>query len=647
MTIDDADDGPSHIGQYKLVELLGEGDSSEVYRAREPLSGREVALKILKRNHADRPGAVQRFRDAAETTVRLEHRNIVRVYDTTQLHAVPPFYTMQLVAGGTLARSRREAGWTVDEASELMIKVADAIHFAHEEGVLHRNLRPSSVLVGFDGEPYVTGFGRRQPDDPLADVPEEAVPYLSPERAAGEPARKCADVYGLGAIFCELLTGRPPAAARTAIELLSRDRARRPAQWQSALSRMAPTLSDVCQAALAEDPLQRTPTAHLFGDGLRRALNHEPPLFPPVSRLRRLRLWTLRHPVLALCAAAGLALLVVADTAMFVVARVEHAEAGRDILRTNAALAKAQARGVLAGLKRYADYTLEAAAQPAVLEAILHPTTEPAPALRDIYERAGMLSPATVFTVDSNGVLVSIWPVPIANLGRSYGFRDYFECTKALALRNGRSVCISPAYRSETNDGIQFAFSSPVYDAAGKWVGTLVLTRLAARTLGEIDFNDRYRSSQLTAVIGGRGPDRRRSANREEMIVVVHPDLHGSTEFPLEPSLAKRLVTSFGLKAGGGHIDRNDAIPVEYDRYVDPVPSVQERMLASFAPVGQTGYVVAVATPFESAQRPNQRLLNMLFTYGSVLNLCCVLVAAIAVWASSRESRPFRSGTPG
>jgi serine/threonine protein kinase len=123
---------PDRIGEYQIIGWLGAGGSGIVYRAREPRSGRDVALKIVRRSLVGRPDVVKRFCEAAEITAPLEHRNVVRLYDTSGLRSERPFYTMQLVNGSTLARPRhRGKARTPSDAAELMIKVADAIHFAH------------------------------------------------------------------------------------------------------------------------------------------------------------------------------------------------------------------------------------------------------------------------------------------------------------------------------------------------------------------------------------------------------------------------------------------------------------------------------------------------------------------------------------
>jgi serine/threonine-protein kinase len=631
---------PERIGDYKIIERLGQGGIGVVYRAREGRSGRDVALKIIQQRFAGSSEVAARFRRSVEIAATLEARNIVRIYDTSGLQSERPFHTMQLVAGGTLADPKRKRRFREPaQAAALMIKIARAVQSAHEEGVLHGDLKPSNILLDASDEPYVGDFIAKRVDDPAYDA-EGTIPYLAPEQAAGEGARIWTDVYALGAIFYELLTGRRPIEARTIGELREIDRAAEAIRWRANLSSINIDLREICLAALAEDPLDRPASAAIFAESLQRVLEYKPRLFPPTPRLRRVKLWTRRHPMLAFGAALGLLLLISADVTMFLVARSEQRELRDQVLRTNSALASAQAQAVLAGLKRHSDYTLQAASLPAIRELLLGlPSARQEAPLQDVYERAGIFGPDSVFVVDTEGTLVARWPpTPTFSVGKNYSFRDYYQCAKALARITAREVCICPAYRTEANDTIQFAFSSPVYDAGGKWLGALTLSRSATRTLGEIDFNDRYQSAQRTSVLGGRGPDRTRAANRTALTVLVHPDLMGANEFTIEPRLSERLITTLSLRTSGGYVAPNDSPPFAYDDYRDPLAKTPERMLASFAPVGQTGYVVAVSTPYRNASSPNQRLLDLLLTYGSVLNLSFVLVAAIAVWTSLRES---------
>ncbi|HEY8946425.1 MAG TPA: serine/threonine-protein kinase, partial [Polyangiaceae bacterium] len=184
------------VENYRLVELLGSGGESNVYRARQSDQDRDVALKILLTECAEEFDAIEQFRDTARLVAKLEHPNIVRIYDRAGLGLKRPYYTMQLVEGGSLA-DRRAKFSEQRRAARLMIKIARAVQYAHERGVLHQDLKPHNVLVGEDGEPYVTDFMAHPVAKPSLG-PRGSYGYMPWEQAAGHGATIASDVYGLG-----------------------------------------------------------------------------------------------------------------------------------------------------------------------------------------------------------------------------------------------------------------------------------------------------------------------------------------------------------------------------------------------------------------------------------------------------------------
>jgi len=215
---------PRLFGGYELISELGKGGMGIVYRARELELGREVALKLILASRASSPAVIARFRAEAEAAGRLEHPGIVPVYRFGEEEG-HPYFTMGLIEGTTLDRRLKQGPLPANEAAQILLGVAKAIHHAHESGLLHRDLKPSNVLLGDDGSPRVTDFGlakRLDSEESLTKTGDiVGTPcYMAPEQVTGDRGRITArtDVYGLGAILYHMLTGRPPFLAPTPLE---------------------------------------------------------------------------------------------------------------------------------------------------------------------------------------------------------------------------------------------------------------------------------------------------------------------------------------------------------------------------------------------------------------------------------------------
>ncbi|MCI0334056.1 MAG: serine/threonine protein kinase [Planctomycetes bacterium] len=222
------------FGDYELFEELGRGGMGVVYRARQKSLDRIVALKIVLGGAAATRADLARFRGEAETAARLNHPNIVPVYDVGQ-HDGLPYFTMRFVRGTTLAQRLADGPLPGREAAELLAPVVRAIAKAHRQGVLHRDLKPSNILIDAEGRPYVSDFGLAkrllpEPTDDPRTQPHQAntqtgailgTPgYMSPEQAAGRRGviGSSTDIYSLGAILYAMLTGRPPFQAASPVD---------------------------------------------------------------------------------------------------------------------------------------------------------------------------------------------------------------------------------------------------------------------------------------------------------------------------------------------------------------------------------------------------------------------------------------------
>jgi hypothetical protein len=298
---------------YEVVEELGRGGMGVVYKARHLRLGRVVALKMLLGGYiADREQR-QRFRAEAEAVARLQHPNIVQLFEAGEYDAggePRPYFTLEFVEGGSLADRmdgrplppRQAAGW--------LEALAGAVHYAHTQGVIHRDLKPSNVLLTADGRPKVCDFGVAKL---LSDSGEKTLSgmilgtaeYMAPEQAEAKAAPgPAADVYALGVILYEMLAGRPPFKGATALDTLSQLRAQEPVPPRRLQPRLPRDLETICLKCLAKEPGRRYATAAALADDLRRFLGGEPIVARPVGGAAHVVRWCRRRPALAAMAAA-------------------------------------------------------------------------------------------------------------------------------------------------------------------------------------------------------------------------------------------------------------------------------------------------------------------------------------------------------
>jgi WD40 repeat protein/tRNA A-37 threonylcarbamoyl transferase component Bud32 len=324
---------PPTVPGYEVLEELGRGGMGVVYKARQRNLNRLVALKMLHGGRAD-PRERARFQAEAEAVARLQHPNIVQVHEVGECEG-RPFFSMECCAGGSLATRLAGTPLPIPEAATLVETLARAVQHAHQHGVVHRDLKPSNVLlmVGnaeepsssaspipkindfglakrLDGEPGASATGGQTAEDVVLGTP----PYMAPEQAAGrsKDVGGLADVYALGAILYECLTGRPPFKAATAMETLWQVLNQDPASVGQLNHAVPRDLETICLKCLEKDPRRRYRTAEEVADDLRRFLERKPIQARPASVVERALKWARRRPAVA-------ALLVVCAMAFAVV----------------------------------------------------------------------------------------------------------------------------------------------------------------------------------------------------------------------------------------------------------------------------------------------------------------------------------------
>ena len=306
LELDLSDPEQRHFGDYELLECLGAGGTGVVYRARQKSLDREVAIKLLSAGPWASPDFIGRFQREAQSAARLQHPNIVAIYEIGSCDELN-YFSMALVHGPNLAQLLAERGaMPARQVARLVQTIAEALHYAHRLGVLHLDLKPGNVLTTEDGEPQVADFGlARRIDDSLMPDGDEVSgtpSYMAPEQIEMHRHQLgvATDIYGLGTILYELLSGQPPFNADTpkqTLDLVLHGRLRHLDRYRNDIP---PDLEAICRKCLCKEPRHRYPDAQLLADDLGRFLDDRPVSVHPLNRRQRIARWAHREPKLAL-----------------------------------------------------------------------------------------------------------------------------------------------------------------------------------------------------------------------------------------------------------------------------------------------------------------------------------------------------------
>jgi len=296
---------PREFGDYELLEEVGRGGQGVVFRAWQRSLSRTVAVKIIGIGQFATSAHLKRLRREAEAAAKLNHPGIVPVYEVGELDGTY-YFSMRFVEGDCLDEVVSRGSISVRQAAELIAKVARTVHYAHEHGILHRDIKPGNILLDANGEPHLTDFGLARLVEHGSTVTGSlevmgTPSYMAPEQAVGNNAAvsKGTDVYGLGAVLYELLTGHPPFAGGTTYEtirMLLDSEPRQPRSWNRKIDR---DLSDICLKCLEKNPRYRYSSALALAEDLERWLRHEPIRAKRSGFLIRSRKWVQRNPMIA------------------------------------------------------------------------------------------------------------------------------------------------------------------------------------------------------------------------------------------------------------------------------------------------------------------------------------------------------------
>ncbi len=298
------------FGDYELLEEIGRGGQGVVYRARQKSLNRIVALKVIGLAHWATEAHVKRFRMEAEAAAHLDDPRIVPIYEIGERDGAC-YFSMKLIEGGQLDKIIGSELMPVRKAAELMAKLARTLDYAHQHGVLHRDVKPGNILLDAKGEPHLTDFGLARLVETESTVTRTlevlgTPSYMAPEQAAGNNTQltSATDVYGLGAVLYQLLTGHPPFAGGTTYEtvrMVLETQPRQPRLWNPKVNR---DLATICLKCLEKDPQRRYASALALAEDLERWLRNEPIRSRRSSRLEHVWRWGKRKPLVASLTAA-------------------------------------------------------------------------------------------------------------------------------------------------------------------------------------------------------------------------------------------------------------------------------------------------------------------------------------------------------
>ena len=301
------------IEGYEILHELGRGGMGIVYQAEQLSLERLVALKVMLPDGGISQNEVARFRAEALTVGMLKHPGFVQIHEIGEWHpagdqSLLPYFCLEYVEGGSLDKQLKQQSMAAREAAKLVEQLARSMQVAHTASLVHRDLKPANVLLSSSGQPKIADFGlvKRLDVGSSQTLPGYVVgtpSYMAPEQANGSEVGPAADIYGLGAILYEMLTGRPPFVGITPLETLVQVVERNPVPPRQLQPKIPRDLETVCLRCLAKDPAKRYASAADLADDLQCFLDGKPTIARPPGDLERLVMWTRRHPATALISA--------------------------------------------------------------------------------------------------------------------------------------------------------------------------------------------------------------------------------------------------------------------------------------------------------------------------------------------------------
>jgi branched-chain amino acid transport system substrate-binding protein len=569
---------PRPFGEYELLEVIGEGGMGVIYRARQTRLTRMVALKMIRAGRLATAEDLERFRTEAKAAAQMDHPNIVPIYEFGE-HEGQPYFTMGLIEGRTLDSDERDFRSNPGEAARLIAVVARAIHHAHQRQIIHRDLKPGNIMVDPAGAPRVTDFGLamtveagQRIADP--DILIGTLPYMAPEQLseAPQPLTTSVDIWGLGAILYELLTGTTPFQGGSQADTVNQIRCGAPAPMRVLNPYVPEALEEICLRCLEKEPEQRYGSALALADDLERWLNGE------ATRVERF------------------------------LGEARRRELRQELLYVSSAVADR----VLMKLKDWSIAVLEAASDPELPKKLRR--NEPR-AVQDFLDRVRRTfdDPARGFAeadakspfeswvlLNDRGVMIGCSPDE-SIVGQDFSRREWYWGARGHDGKRGLdSVHVSRIFLSvvkEKENRSKFTISVPVYggnEADAPVIGVLGASFTTDSNFGLPRLND---DRHKVVVVGRWDPDSYGGHSPGDYLVVMHPAYRRGEE---AVKVSTPSLQTFVPNPSKGELrfPEPGQVGVIDEEFTDPLVGRDARYKgvrwAGSAPVGNTPFVAIV-----------------------------------------------------
>jgi len=586
------------FANYELIQPIGQGGMGIVWKARQRNLNRIVALKMMLGGPLSSETEIKRFHAEAKAAATLQHPNVVAIHEVGECDG-RHFFSMDYVEGKSLSDVVRRTPLPPERAARYVQIIAEAIHYAHQRGILHRDLKPHNVLIDTNDQPRVTDFGLARQLELDSDLTVSGAilgtpSYMPPEQAAGKRREISArsDVYSIGAILYDCITGRPPFRADTPVDTLRQVLDADPAPPRLLNRKVPRDLEVICLKCLAKDQRKRYQTAQELADDLGRFLRHEPIEARPASRANRLWRWCRRKPAIAALTGATILLFV-----MMAVAAILFR---RDTLDNNVHAARLAAQTVHGELLQLARGIEITSADPELSRLLKagnqQQLTQFLQRRSQLYgtNATGWLQFENWLLLDPNGRRLARWPEESHLTDRS--FRDYYRGPlRAANLGTNDSVHFSRVYESFDDGLYKFGLTKVVRTEEGRItaiVGAMVST---TSTEGNIGLTTPRRKTVLVGACDTNSPLEKTATQKPlpDFVIMLHPAFRSrEPAVPIQhPNISRLLNGSSG----------EDLTLFDRDsRYRDPVarrhPQYLGRWLAGFAPVRDTPFLIIFQT---------------------------------------------------